>query len=408
MDIEKLILDCETELSEVFRSFDTLSLYNTRKVLKAFVKNRVSAAHFMPTDGYGYGDAGREICDRLFAEIFEAEDGFARHSLVSGTHALTVGLFGLLRPGDTMLCATGIPYDTIHGVIGLTPHSGSLADFGIKYRQTENFMDIEEIKRTLLEDKTIKVVYLQRSRGYNGARRTLSVSEIGEVCSVVKSISDAFIMVDNCYGEFCEEHEPPFVGADLTVGSLIKNPGGGIAETGGYLVGTKKAVSLAAERLTAPSIGLECGASLGHTKPMIKGLFFAPHVVAQSLKAAALAAKIFETSGFTISPTPFEKRFDIIQTINLESPENVCAFCAGIQSMSPIDSSAVPEPWDMPGYDDPVIMAAGAFTQGASIELSADAPMRPPYSVFMQGGLTYESARIAIQAAAERVFKLNQ
>ena len=407
MDIEKLISDCESQLSEIFRSFDSLSLRNTRKVLKAFIKNRVSAAHFAPTDGYGYGDVGRELCDRLFAQIFEAEDGFARHSLVSGTHALTVGLFGLLRPGDTMLCATGVPYDTIHGVIGLTPHSGSLADFGIKYRQTEKFADVEEIKRTLNEDKTIKVVYLQRSRGYNSARPTLSVFEIGEICKAVKSVSDAFVMVDNCYGEFCEEHEPPFVGADLTVGSLIKNPGGGIAETGGYLVGTKRAVSLAAERLTAPSIGLECGASLGHTKPMIKGLFYAPHVVAQSLKSAALAAKIFEASGFTVSPTPFEKRFDIIQSINLDTPERVCAFCAGIQSMSPIDSSAVPEPWDMPGYDDPVIMAAGAFTQGASIELSADAPMRPPYAVFMQGGLTYESARIAIQAAAERVFKIN-
>lgn len=407
MDIAQLLCESEAELSDVFKDFEDLAFRNTKKVIDAFVKHRISASHFAMTDGYGYGDLGREKCDALFTDIFEAESGFARHNLVSGTHALTVGLFGLLRPGDTMLCVTGVPYDTIHSVIGLTPHIGSLADFGVKYCQTEGFADTDEIIKTLSTDSTIKLVYIQRSRGYNSARDTLSVAKIGDICKAVKSVSDAFVFVDNCYGEFCEEHEPPYVGADLTIGSLIKNPGGGIAETGGYIVGTKKAVELAAQRLTAPGLGLECGASLGHTKPMIKGLFFAPHVVSQALKAAALTSKIFDKLGYVVSPTPFEQRYDIIQSIILKTPEKVCAFCEGIQSMSPIDSSATPCPWDMPGYDDPVIMAAGAFTQGASIELSADAPMREPYSVFMQGGLTYESAKLAIMAAAERILALS-
>ncbi|HBL84477.1 MAG: hypothetical protein A2Y17_10150 [Clostridiales bacterium GWF2_38_85] len=406
MDIEKLAVECEKELEDTFRKFDSLAYRNTKKILDVFIKNRVSATHFAPSDGYGYGDNGRDLCDKLFAEVMEAEAGFARHSIVSGTHALNIALFGLLRPNDTLFSVTGTPYDTLHSIIGITECEGSLVDFGVKYRQAEKFADIDEIKEALLTDKSIKVVYIQRSRGYDSDRPTLSVAQIGKICDVVHTVSDAYVMVDNCYGELCEEHEPPFVGADLTIGSLIKNLGGGMAETGGYIVGTKKAVELSAYRLTAPGIGLECGASLGQTKNMIKGLFFAPHVVAQALKAAAFAAKMLEKSGFDVSPKSTDERFDIIQSVRLGSAERICSFCEGIQAKSPIDSHATPEPWDMPGYDDPVIMAAGTFTQGASIELSADAPMRPPYTVYMQGGLTYESAKIAIMQAIENVMEI--
>lgn len=392
----ELAEQCEKELSAVFKKIDNLAYANTKKVMDAFAANRLSDSHFAPSSGYGYDDRGREICDKLYADILGAEAAFARHSIVSGTHALTIALFALLRPGDTLYAVTGKPYDTLDSVIGITECAGSLAEYGVKYKQAEGFAELDEIKNELLTDKSIKVVFIQRSKGYDAYRPTLSVNEIGEICEAVKAISNAYVIVDNCYGEFCEENEPTSVGADLIVGSLIKNIGGGIAETGGYIAGTAKAVELAAARLTSPGIGLECGATLGQTKPMLKGLYFAPHVVGQALKAMALAALMFEKCGYTAAPGAFEDRYDIIQTIKLGSADKLCRFCEGIQAGSPVDSFVVPEPWAMPGYNDEVIMAAGAFTQGSSIELSADAPLREPYTVYVQGGLTYESAKLTL------------
>lgn len=404
MDIFELCSQCEKELREVFEKIDKLSFENTKKVMKAFADHRVSDAHFAGSSGYGYGDYGRDVCDSIYAQVFGAEAGFARHNIVSGTHALTIGLFGLLRTGDTLYSVTGKPYDTLDGVIGITPCDGSLAEFGVIYKQAKGFLDLNEIEEELKRDATIKVVYIQRSRGYE-QRRTLSVSEIKAVCDVVHRTSNAYVFVDNCYGELCEELEPTAVGADIAVGSLIKNMGAGIAESGGYIVGTKEAVEKCANRLTTPGIGLEAGASLGQTKSILKGLFFAPHVVAQALKGAALCSAILTKLGFEVSPAPFEDRYDIIQTLTLRSAEKLCRFCEGIQAASPVDSHVKPEPYAMPGYSDEVIMAAGAFTQGSSIELSADGPLREPYTAFIQGGLTYESAKLAFCFAIERMMK---
>lgn len=404
MDIFELCSQCEGELREVFEKIDRLSFSNTKKVMKAFSDHRVSDSHFAGSSGYGYGDYGRDVCDSIYAQVFGAEAGFARHNIVSGTHALTIGLFGLLRTGDTLYSVTGKPYDTLDGVIGITPCDGSLAEFGVIYKQAKGFLDLAEIEEELKRDPTIKVVYIQRSRGYE-QRRTLSVSEIKEVCDVVHRVSNAYVFVDNCYGELCEELEPTAVGADIAVGSLIKNMGAGIAESGGYIVGTKEAVEKCANRLTTPGIGLEAGASLGQTKSILKGLFFAPHVVAQALKGAALCSAMLTKLGFEVSPAPFEDRYDIIQTLTLRSAEKLCRFCEGIQAASPVDSHVKPEPYAMPGYSDEVIMAAGAFTQGSSIELSADGPLREPYTAFIQGGLTYESAKLAFCFAIERMMK---
>lgn len=405
MDIFEICSQCERELFEVFSRIDEIAFKNTKKVMKAFSDHRVSDSHFAASSGYGYDDSGRDVCDSVFAQIFGAEAGFARHNIVSGTHALTIGLFGLLRTGDTLFSVTGKPYDTLDGVIGITPCDGSLAEFGVIYKQAKGFLDLEEIEKELKNDKSIKVVYIQRSRGYD-QRRTLSVAEIGEVCKLVHGISDAFVFVDNCYGELCEELEPTDVGADIAVGSLIKNMGAGIAESGGYIVGTKKAVEKCANRLTTPGIGLEAGASLGQTKSILKGAFFAPHVVAQALKSAALCSAMLTKLGYEVSPAPFEPRYDIIQTLTLRSAEKLCRFCEGIQAGSPVDSHVTPVPYAMPGYSDEVIMAAGAFTQGSSIELSADGPLREPYTAFIQGGLTYESAKIAFCYAIERMISL--
>ena len=404
MDIFELCSQCEWELREVFEKIDRLSFSNTKKVMKAFSDHRVSDSHFAGSSGYGYGDYGRDVCDSIYAQVFGAEAGFARHNIVSGTHALTIGLFGLLRTGDTLYSVTGKPYDTLDGVIRITPCDGSLAEFGVIYKQAKGFLDLAEIEEELKRDPTIKVVYIQRSRGYE-QRRTLSVSEIKEVCDVVHRVSNAYVFVDNCYGELCEELEPTAVGADIAVGSLIKNMGAGIAESGGYIVGTKEAVEKCANRLTTPGIGLEAGASLGQTKSILKGLFFAPHVVAQALKGAALCSAMLTKLGFEVSPAPFEERYDIIQTLTLRSADKLCRFCEGIQAASPVDSHVKPEPYAMPGYSDEVIMAAGAFTQGSSIELSADGPLREPYTAFIQGGLTYESAKLAFCFAIERMMK---
>ena len=399
----KLAEECERELAPIFADIDAIAFKNTEKVMSIFRENRLSDRHFNSTCGYGYNDDGRDLCDKMFAEAFGAEAGFARSQIISGTHALAIALYGLLRPNDTMLSVSGKPYDTLDNVVGIGGNDkngyGSLLEYGIKYREIalidEKVLNLAEIKSALDNDKSIKIVFVQRSKGY-GNRRTLTVAEINELFALVREYEGVYLVVDNCYGEFTEAEEPK---GDLLVGSLIKNAGGGIAETGGYIVGTQRAVELASYRLTVPGIGLEAGASMGATKPMIKGLFFAPHITAQAIKTAHFAAAAFERLGFECNPSAKERRSDIIQTIRLHNAENVLKFCKGIQKGSPVDSFVVPEGWEMPGYNDSVVMAAGAFTQGSSIELSADAPLREPYLVYMQGGLTYESGKIGILTA---------
>lgn len=409
--IRKLAEECEKELVEEFARYEAVAAINTERVLETFRELQLAERHFNPTTGYGYNDDGRELADAAYAKLFGAESGFVRHSIVSGTHALGIGLFALLRPGDTMLSVAGKPYDTLDGVIGIGDHKedGCLAEFGINYKQIDlidgKSFDFKKIFAELQSDKSIKIVYIQRSKGYLN-RESFSEMEISEVYTRIKETHpDVFVVIDNCYGEFCDVKEPL---GDLVIGSLIKNPGGGIAESGAYIVGSKRAVDLAAARLTVPGIGLECGASLGQTKNILKGLFFAPHTVCQALKTAAFAAKLFDALGYEVSPKPGEMRRDIIQTVSMKNAEGVCAFCRGLQKGSPVDSFVTPEPWDMPGYTSDVVMAAGAFTQGSSLELSADAPIRPPYTVFMQGGLTYESGRYGVMLAAEECEKLKQ
>lgn len=396
MEIEQLDLSAKEALKDIFDELEEISFYNTEKVMDAFREFRVSESYFAPTTGYGYDDRGRDTLDQIYARVMGTEAAIVRHQIVNGTHALTVGLYGLLRPGDTLLAVTGKPYDTLDSVIGLSGESGdgSLRDFGVNYRQCELGEDFVPML-----DDTVKVVFIQRSKGYLN-RRTLSVAEIDAMIERVRAHSNAYVVVDNCYGEFTEKTEPK---ADLLIGSLIKNPGGGIAEAGGYLAGTKRAVELASYRLTSVGIGGEVGATLGNTRNMYKGLFFAPHVVMQAIKTAVFASYIFEQMGFHVEPRWTDKRYDIIQRIRLDKPEALCAFCRGIQKGSPVDAHVTPEPWDMPGYDDQVIMAAGAFTQGSSIELSADGPMRPPYNAYLQGGLTYESGRLGILYAAQEI-----
>ena len=399
----RLAEECERDLAPIFSEIDAVAFKNTQKVMSVFRENRLSDRHFNSTCGYGYNDDGRDLCDKMFAEAFGAESGFARSQIISGTHALAIALYGLLRPNDTMLAASGKPYDTLDNVIGINGSDkngeGSLAEYGVKYREIPlvdgKTLNLDAIRDALISDKSIKVVFVQRSKGY-GDRRTLTVAEINELFALVREFDSVYLVVDNCYGEFTEEEEPK---GDLLVGSLIKNAGGGIAETGGYIVGTQRAVELASYRLTVPGIGLEAGASMGATKPMIKGLFFAPHITAQAIKTAHFAAAMFERQGFECYPPSNERRSDIIQTIRLHNAENVLKFCRGIQKGSPVDSFVTPEGWEMPGYNDSVVMAAGAFTQGSSIELSADAPLREPYLVYMQGGLTYESGKLGILTA---------
>ncbi len=405
-EFSKALLDraaeCEKALASTFARLEETAFHNTRKVMSVFADNQLSERHFNGTVGYGYNDDGRDLCDKLFAESFGCEAGFARASIISGTHALAIGLQGLLRPGDVMVSVTGRPYDTLSGVIGLTPCAGSLAEFGVKYEQIdmveESTLDLPAIKARL-EQGGVKMIYAQRSKGYS-ARRTLTAAELSELGALVKQYSGVFFVVDNCYGEFVEKEEPK---ADLLIGSLIKNPGGGMAESGGYLVGSAEAVELASYRLTVPGIGLEAGASLGTTKQLIKGLFYAPHTVLQAMKTAHFAAAMFESFGYACNPSALEPRSDIIQTVDCKTRELLLAFCGGIQAGSPVDSYVTPEGWAMPGYNDEVVMAAGAFVQGASIELSADAPIRPPYRVYMQGGLTYESGKYGILTALEKM-----
>ena len=413
--INEIAAAAERDLMPIFAKIDEVSFENTNKVMDAFREHRVAATNFDTTSGYGYDDRGRDVLDRIWADVMGAEAAFVRHQIVNGTQALTIGLFGLLRPGDLMCSIAGKPYDTLEEVIGIQgqPGNGSLADFGVRYKQIEllddGSFDFDAIGATLKDElaagRPVKVIFIQRSKGYLN-RKTLSVTEIGEAVKLVKSISpETYVVVDNCYGEFTEAVEPTHVGADMIIGSLIKNPGGGMAETGGYIAGSARAVELASYRLTSVGCGLEVGATVGQTKNMYKGLFYAPHTTAQALKTAHLAAYVFGAMGYNVAPKWDEIRSDIIQTVITEKPELLCAFCRGIQKGSPVDSFVTPEPWAMPGYTDEVIMAAGAFVQGASIELSADGPMRPPYTVFFQGGLTYESGKIGILSAAEEMLK---
>ena len=391
-----------------FERINDITEYNQQKVLSSFIKNGVSEADFGASTGYAYGDRGREKLDRIYAEVFGGEDALVRHSFTCGTHTLAVALYGVLRPGDTMLCVTGTPYDTIHGVIGINGKGkgqGTLADLGVEYRQTElgenGMPDYEKIAEDVKKYNP-KMVYIQRSRGYS-LRPSFSVDEIGKMTSTVKNICDCIVMVDNCYGEFVEKKEPLDVGADIIAGSLIKNAGGGIARSGGYIAGRKDLIELCSYRMTTPGLGREVGATFGENRNMFMGIFNAPHVVGEALKTASFSASLFGNFGFEVTPEPGEERHDIIQSVCLGDSEKLIAFCEGMQSGAPVDSFLTPEPWDMPGYDSKVIMAAGAFIMGASIELSADAPLREPYAVWMQGGLNYHSAKTGIMLAAQRM-----
>ncbi len=396
----------------VFGGIDELTEYNQQKVLSAFIKNRVDETDFNTTTGYGYSDKGREKLDQLVADIFGAESAIIRAgALASGTHTLAVCLYGILRPNDTMLCVTGTPYDTLHSTIGLNGKNkgqGTLADFGVNYAQVDltddDQLNYEEIEKKASESH-IKMVYIQRSRGYS-LRHTISIAEIQKVCEIVhRANKNAIVMVDNCYGEFTEKSEPTQVGADIIAGSLIKNAGGGIAPSGGYIAGRSDLVELCGYRLTTPGLGTELGATLGQNRSIFMGLFNAPHVVGEALKTAVFASSLFTELGFKVTPTVEESRHDIIQAICLENAENLIAFCQGLQKGAPVDSYVTPEPWDMPGYDSQVIMSAGAFTSGSSIELSADAPLREPFAVWMQGGLNFHSGKLGVMLAAEEMLK---
>lgn len=405
----ELVGEAQESVKEIFKHIDEVAEINQLKVMKAFSDNKVSDAHFVETTGYGYDDLGRDALDKVYAQVFGAEDALVRHSFVNGTHAISTALFGVLRPNDMLVAITGKPYDTLEEVIGISGDrgNGSLMDFGVSYKQIDLLPDGKADKDKIIDamKSSPKAVIIQRSKGY-GDRPTLSAEEIGELVKIVKGISpDTICIVDNCYGEFVDTKEPTDYGADLIIGSLIKNPGGGIAPSGGYIAGRKDLIDLCAYRFTSVGIGKECGATLGTNRLMYQGLFFAPHIVAQAVKTAVLCAAVFERLGFKVEPKSSDVRHDIIQAIKFEDAEKLKAFCRGIQSGAPIDSFVTPEPWDMPGYQDQVIMAAGAFIQGASIELSADGPIRPPYIAYMQGGLTYESAKLGIMIAANNMLK---
>ncbi len=394
--------------AHVFAGIEQTTEYNQQKVLRAFIDNGVRESHFAESTGYGYGDVGRDTLDAVFAQSMGAESALVRHSFACGTHTLTVALFGLLRPGDVMLSVTGEPYDTIQPTIGLHSDAGrgSLRDFGVEYREValrDGKPDLDTIRDALRKEK-IKLVYIQRSRGYT-LRPSLSVQQIGEIVRITRENSGAVVMVDNCYGEFVERAEPLSVGADLIAGSLIKNPGGGLAKNGGYIAGRRDLVELCAYRMTSPGLGAEVGASLGMNRNLFMGLFHAPHITGEALKTAVFAAALLSEMNYDVTPAFDEPRYDIIQAILLRRPETLIAFCKGLQSGSPVDSGAVPEPWDMPGYDSKVIMAAGAFILGSSIELSADAPLREPFAVWMQGGLNFHSGKIGVLLAAQEAYR---
>lgn len=410
-DISEELLKIDQEVMEdcspYFKKINEIRQHNQLKVLKAFIDKRISAQHLVGTTGYGYDDKGRDGLDSLFAQIVGAEDALCRHNFMSGTHTLSVALFGVLRTGDTMLCATGRPYDTLAGVIGLDDSScGSLKEFGINYIQSDllknsapNLADIAE------KSKQAKVCYIQRSRGY-ATRKALSLETIEEISKAAKAANpNIIVMVDNCYGEFCQKEEPCQHGADLIVGSLIKNPGGGIAPTGGYIAGRHDLVELCGHRLSAPGTGREIGCTMDVLRDMYLGIYYAPMITANAINTSIYASRLFEKIGFATEPSYKEERNDIITSIAAQNPENLIAICQAIQYASPIDSYVTPEPWEMPGYDSKIIMAAGTFTMGASLELSCDAPIREPYTTFMQGGTSFDASRAAVLLSAEKVFK---
>lgn len=410
--IDKKILNAAAEARRlcgpVFERFEETAQQNSQKVLAAFIHNRVAEADFGGSSGYGYGDAGREKLDRVFAEAFGAEDALARHNFISGTHAIATALFGLLRPGNLLLGCTGSPYDTLEEVIGLRGEGeGSLKDFGVAFQAVpltpQGTPDLPAIAKAAA--KHPRAAYIQRSRGYS-LRPSLPVAKIAEIARAVKAVSpETCVVVDNCYGEFVETLEPTACGADLIIGSLIKNPGGGIAETGGYIAGRKDLVELCGYRLATPGTGREAGPTLNQLRNLFRGIYLAPHITMQALKTASFASALFHLLGFEATPAFDEPRTDIIESVKLGSPEALIAFCQGIQKGSPVDSFAAPEPWDMPGYGCKVIMAAGAFVMGSSIELSADAPLREPYAVWMQGGLTFETGKLGVLCAAQELLE---
>jgi len=408
-DFNRLLDEVGNDIQPVLNNLNQICLRNQQRVLDVFREHRVSEYHLKGSTGYGYNDRGREVLDEIYADIFGAEAALVRGQIASGTHAIALCLFGILNPGDNLLSLSGPPYDTLQNVIGLREwNRQSLTGRGIIYEQVElsdaGDLDWPAIERAL--DKPVKMVMLQRSRGYS-LRRPLDINTIARIVKLVKSKQpDTVIFVDNCYGEFVEELEPPSVGVDIIAGSLIKNPGGGLAPTGGYVAGSKDLVEAAAFRLTAPGIGGEVGATLGWNRMFYQGIFIAPSVVSQALKGAVFTARLFEKLGFTVTPLYNEPRTDIVQAITMGSPEKLVAFCRAIQSASPVDSHVCPEPWDMPGYSDPVVMAAGTFVQGGSLELTADGPVRKPYVAYSQGGLTYEHAKIAALAAAKQVLNI--
>ena len=405
--IIKLVNDSEKDLDEEFKKIDEICEYNSLKVLNAFWNNKLSEAHFSQTTGYGYDDIGRDVIEKIYAEIFGAEDALVRSQFISGSHALTVALFAYLRPGDTMLSISGLPYDTLHEVIGIVPNDSSLKSFGVNYEQIDlinDDFDYEKIEERLNKSK-VKLIEIQRSKGYS-TRKSISNSKIKKVVDLIRNYDkDVIIMVDNCYCEFVDKVSPIEMGADIIVGSLIKNLGGGIAPNGAYIVGKKRLVDLAGERLTLPGEGREVGPTLGINKQILEGLFFSPSVVASALKTSVLASKVLEELGYKVEPRYNDERVDIVQNIEFGNEKDLVKYCQGIQMASPVDSFAIPMPWNMPGYEDKVIMAAGTFTQGSSIELSCDGPIRKPYIAYMQGSLTYEYGKIAIIKAVSNLTK---
>ena len=405
MNIQKLILEAENNLKDIYNKVDEVELYNSTKVLKAFKDNNLSEIHFNTTTGYGYDDIGRDVVEKIYADIFKAEDALVRTQLISGSHALTVTLFGLLRPNDIMLSITGTPYDTLHEVIGIKENPSSLKSFGINYEEIDlinNDFDYDKIKE-VITNKKIKLIEIQRSKGYSN-RKSITIEKLEKVIKFIKELDkDIIIMIDNCYCEFVNNKEPIEIGADIVVGSLIKNLGAGIASNGAYIVGKKELVHLASERLNLPGEAKEVGPSLNMNKSFLQGLFMAPSVVAASLKTAILTSYLLEQLGYNVEPKYNEDRADIVEAITFKNPKDLINYVQGIQLGSPVDSNALPQPWNMPGYDDKVIMASGSFTQGSSIELSCDGPIREPFIAYQQGGLTYNYGKLGVAKAIERL-----
>lgn len=406
-NLDEIIKKSEKELEEEYKKIDKICEFNSNKVLNAFKKNKVSETHFSQTTGYGYGDTGRDTLENVYSDIFKSEDSLVRSQIISGSHALTVTLFGLLRPGDTMLSITGKPYDTLDEVIGIKENESSLKSFGINYKQIDlidNEFDYEKIKETL-QNNNIKLIEIQRSKGYS-TRKSITISSLEKIIKYIKNIDDkVIIMIDNCYCELVSTKEPIEIGADIVVGSLIKNLGGVLAPNGGYITGKKNLIKLVSERLTLPGEGKEVGPTLGINKSLYQGLFMAPYIVSSSLKTAVFTSYVMEKLGYKVEPRYCDERADIVQNIEFNDAEKLIKYCQGIQIGSPIDSYVLPQPWDMPGYSDKIIMAAGTFTQGSSIELSCDGPLKPPFIAYQQGSVTYEYGKLGVIEAIKNLYK---